>query len=442
MKSKVLYTCLMVFIATSAFAQWNWPEDPEEKKEVQSLYTLYDDSYKQGNYEEAKVPLDKLLSDYPKLNKSIYINGRKIYMELWKGEQDPAAKSAAAEKVMSIWDGRFANYPGDEAKNIDRKAIDAFQLYFKENAKTQFLLDLFEKTYELKGNNAYYPVGRYYMNSAVFGVVRKIGITDDEVLEIYNRSTEHIDFQIANAKKKNQDLKKYEAIKEAIDAKLADLNLIDCDFIVEKLVPKFDENPDDIELANKIFVFAFDGGCTDEAWFVKAAEKKFESDPNFGVAQLLASRAAKDKDLEKAKEYYLKAVELTDDNTDKAKVLKQLASTLRIEGDKKGARQYAFETINADPSLAGDMYTLIGDMYMGSSECDQKKSQIDDRARFIAAFDMYAKANNRAKMAQAKQQFPTISDIFTANREEGESISVGCWIGGSVSLQRRPEGQQ
>ena len=155
----------------------------------------------------------------------------------------------------------------------------------------------------------------------------------------------------------------------------------------------------------------------------------------------MGSRYAKDKDFDKAKEYFTKAAELTDDNTDKASVLKQMASMYRIEGNKSEARKYALQTAEVDPTLAGDMYTMIGDMVMSSSECDGKTSQVDDRARFIVAYDYYQKAGDRLKMSQAKAQYPTIGDIFTANREEGESVFVGCWIKKNAKLARRPEQQ-
>lgn len=441
MKFRVLFSLLILLASTSVFAQFNWPEDPEKKKDAQTTYTLYDDSYKQGDYDGAKPHLEKLLTEYPNLSKAIYINAIKIYKEIWKKEKDKAQKTAAAEKVMSLYDKRFEIFNGEEAKGIDRKAIDAFQFFYRDKEKTQFLLDMFAKTYELKGDNAFYPVGRYYMNTAALAFARKIGISDGQILEIYNRTTQHIDAQIVKAKGKNQNTKKYDEIKQAIDQKLADLNLINCDFIVEKLVPEFEEAPNDAELANKIFVFAFDGGCTEEDWFVKAAEKVFESDPNFGVAKLLGSRYAKEKNYEKAKEYFLRAAELTDDNTDKGSVLKQMASMMRIEKNKSEARKYAMMTMETDPALASEMYEMIGDMIMGASECDKQESQVDDRARFIAAFDYYQKAGNRLKMSQAQAQFPTIGDIFTANKEEGQSISVGCWIQKSVKLKRRPEQQ-
>ena len=97
------------------------------------------------------------------------------------------------------------------------------------------------------------------------------------------------------------------------------------------------------------------------------------------------------------------------------------------------------KTAEIDPTLVSEMNTMIGDMIMGSSECDKKVSQVDDRARFIAAYNYYAKAKNSAKMAQARAQFPTIGKIFEATKEEGQSVSVGCWIQTTVKLRRRPE---
>ena len=441
MKLKVLHTLGMILLATSAFAQsgWNWPEDPAEKKEVQSTYTLYNDSYRAGNFEEAKVPLEKLLTEYPKLNKSIYINGRTIYKEAWTNEKDPSKKGAAADKVMGIWEARFANYPDEEAKSIDRMAIDAFLMMYKDASKTQYLLDLFDKTIGIRGDKTNYAVLKYHMVAAKLGVSRNLNMSDDMILKIYNQNMTILDAQITNLKGQNKSTAKQESAKQEIDKELANLGVIDCDFIVNKLVPDFRANPDDAELATKIFSFAFNGGCTDTDWFADAAIKMFENEPNYGVAYLLATRFLKEKDYIKSTEYFLKAVELTEDNTDKAKALKQIASSARTQNDKPQAREYALKTVEAEPSTAADMYTMIGELYLGSSECDKKVSQIDDRARFIAAYDMFVKAGNRSRMKVARENFPAYSDIFTANREEGEKITVGCWIQATVSLQRRPE---
>ncbi len=439
MRFKALFIVSMMVLAFGASAQFTWPEDPAEKSEAQTLWTVFDDSYKQGDFEAAKVPLQSLIEKYPTLSKSLYINGIKVWKESFKNEKDAVKKSEAAVKVMEFYKMRYDNFPGEEAKVIDRQANDAFQFFYKDKSKTRYVLDLFDKAYELKGNKAVYSLGRYNMNMAAIAYSRNIGITDEEILNIYDRCVNHIDYYIEKAKSENKSTKRYDQIKEFVDKKLADLRLIDCEFIVNKLVPEFEANPTDAELANKIFVFAFDGGCTDEAWFTAAAEVVFTSNPNYGVGYMLGTKFGADKEYDKSKEYFLKSVELTDDNTDKGKALKQIANTYRIQKNKAEARKYAIQAAEVDPSLKEDMYTMIGDMIMNSSECDKKVSQVDDRARFIAAYDYYAIAGNGAKMSSAKAQFPTIGDIFTVNKEEGQSIMVGCWVQKSVKLQKRPQ---
>lgn len=440
MRLKALIVLAFMAVGFAANAQFTWPEDPEKRSEAQTLWTLFDDNYRQGNYDGAKPHLAKLVENYPKIGKSLYINGIKVWDETFSNSKDPAVQKEAAEMVMKLYDMRFENLPGQEESVIDRKAIDAFKYYYKDAEKTQMLLDVFDRAYELKGTNAFYPLGRYYMQLAVLAFARSnVDISKDRILEIYEQCVEHIEAVTAKARAGNKSTKRYDQIKEFIDEKLADMGIIDCEFIVNKLVPEFENNPNDPEIANKIFVFAYDGGCTDADWFVKAAETYFANSPQYGVGYLLGVKFGAEKEYEKSKEYFIKAAELTEDNTDKGKALKQVASTERINGNYTEARKYALEAVEVDPTLKAEMYELIGDMVMASTQCDEKVSQVDDRARYIAAYDYYAVAGNATKMAQAKAQFPTIGNIFTENKTEGESMTVGCWIQKTVKLQRRPE---
>lgn len=440
MRLKALMVLAMIVLCSSARAQFFWPEDPQQRSEAQTLWTLFDDNYRQGNYEAAKPHMAKLLEKYPKLSTSLYINGIKVWDEAFDNAKDEAAQNKAADMVMKLYDMRFEHFEDQEKDVIDRKAVDAFKYYYKDAEKTQMLLDVFDRAYELKGVDANYSLGRYYMQLAVLAFARSnVQISKDQIMEIYEQCTKHIDHEIAQAKASNKSTKRYDDIKEFVDEKLGDMGIIDCDFIVNKLVPEFEQNPNDAELANKIFVFAYDGGCTDSDWFVKAAEVHFANSPQYGVGYLLGVKFGADKEYDKSKEYFIKAAELTEDNTDKGKAWKQVAATERIKGNYAEAKKYALEAAEIDPTLKGEMYELIGDMVMASTDCDKKVSQVDDRARYIAAYDYYAVAGNNTKMAQAKAQFPTISDIFTENKKEGDSMTVGCWINKTVKLQRRPE---
>lgn len=441
MRLKLLFTLMVLSIGYSASAQFNWPEDPEKRKDAEVKWTLFSDSEKTGNYDAAKPHLEYILENYPKLSESTYITGIKIYDETFDNAKTEEAQKAAADKVMELYDTRFELFPESKKSNIDRQVISAFKYYFKEADKTNYLLDLFKETYELDGNNAFYPVAKYYMNIAALAFARNTGITGDEIIKIYDRSTEHIDAQIKAAKSKNRSTTAMQDVKDFIDEKLADLNLIDCNFIVEKLLPEFEKNPNDAELAKKIFTHAFNGGCTEQDWFVGAAERVFEADPNYGVANLLGSRYAQSKDYDKSKSYYRKAFELAEENTDKGKALKQIAQTERVQGNKTEARKIAIEAAEIDPTLKEEMYTMVGDMVLSSSECDEKKSQVQDRAKFIVAYDYYVQAGNQVKANQARSYFPSQGEIFTEGKEVGQSVFVGCWIQKSVKLQKRPDQQ-
>ena len=74
---------------------------------------------------------------------------------------------------------------------------------------------------------------------------------------------------------------------------------------------------------------------------------------------------------------------------------------------------------------------------MSYEDCKSGESRVTDRAVFLAAYEMYKLAGNAQQMNAAKEQFPSIEDIFNENKEEGENLTVGCWINETVSIKRR-----
>jgi hypothetical protein len=96
----------------------------------------------------------------------------------------------------------------------------------------------------------------------------------------------------------------------------------------------------------------------------------------------------------------------------------------------------AHQALNADPTNK-DAYTVIGNLYYNSyQECKKGVNEVEDRAVFFAAFEMYRKAGNAEKMKQAKEQFPLMETIHTYNMLPGDPVRVGCWINESYTVQR------
>ncbi len=428
---QLLTAILFLGSATVTLAQagWNWPQDVETAKEKNALYT---DAVRSKQYQTAVAPHSWLLENCPDLNESLYINGIKLYKGLSTSEKDAAKKKEYQAMTMKMYDQRI-QYFGNEGKVLNRKAYDAYKFYKGDRSKYQELLDLFDKTFELNGdrvldNNlgAYMDVVRRYKSAGN-------EISDDKIFEVYEIVSEVLSKRIEKGKK----LDFYNSVQKTVDDILASLVEVDCAFIEESLVPKMKQSQDP-KMAKKVFKLMLTGKCTDSPSFIEAAELVFETDPEYGLAKVIAIKYTSAGNTEKGNEWYDKAIELTEDNTEKAEIYMSKAKVSANLGRKAEARLNARKALANDPSLK-DAYTLIGNLYMTSyNDCKQGVSRVEDRLVFIAAFNQFQKAGDSERMQSAKEQFPTISDIFTEGLEEGQAKTVGCWINETVKLERRP----
>lgn len=436
MKTKItiLGVIFLFTISMSLSAQqWNWGDQVDVAKEKNVLYT---DAKKAKNYKAALEPLNWLLENTPDLNPSIYINGVDIYEELAKAETDPALKEEYIQTGLALFDKRAEIYPDDRNDIVDRKATYGYTFYGKNKEKYPFLYELYSKAFDLNG--AEMNSGNLVAYMLVIYKYRIAGgdLSDEEVINLYSSITEALNEQ--KSRVSGDSKKKYEKMLDQVDKILTATKVeISCEFVEEKFGPKLDQT-DDINMAKKIFDLMIKGKCIDRPLALKAAEKIQQSEPTYGVAKFLGAKNNQEGNDEKAISFYEEAASLTDDNTEKAEMYVNIARVQLKQGQKSTSRNSARRALSFDPSYA-DAYKLIGDLYMSSfDDCKGETSQVMDRAVFIAAYDQYRRAGHSAGMTNAKAQFPSIADIFNEGKEEGQSITVGCWINTTVTLERRP----
>lgn len=428
---KLVLLGLFIAINTISVAQqgWKWPEDVETAKEKNALYV---DAVKSKQFATAQAPHQWLLDNAPDLNESLYINGAKIYEGLVDAESDPAKKVALQEKALQMYDDRI-KYFGDEANVLNRKAFTAYKYYKGNKSKYQELMTLFDKTFEMNqaktlDNNlmAYMDVVRRYKLSGG-------DMTDEEVIDKYGMISDVIDGKI----KTGRNVPRLEKIQANVDKLLTATVTVDCQFVEDKLAPKMRENKDP-KMAKKVFQLMLSAKCSDSPTFVEAAEIVYETEPAFGLAKVIALKHASGGDMNKAIEYYTQALDLTDDNLKKSEIYLSMAQMYASNGNKSAARTNARKALANDPSVS-KAYTLIGNLYMQSyNDCKAGVSKVDDRLVFIAAYNQYKKAGDQSAMNSAKEQFPSIEEIFELGLTEGQSMTVGCWINETVILERRP----
>lgn len=429
--SKKISVLILVFLGFGASAQdWNWGEQVDIAKEKNVLYT---DALNAKNYSGALDPLNWLLTNTPDLNASIYINGIEIYEALAKKASDPVVKEGHIQKALKLYDTRIQYFDG-EADILDRKSLFAYRFYSKNKEKYPFLYELYTKAFELNGADMNSGNLVAYMN--VIYKYRFVGgdLADEVVIEKYSAISEALNTQ--KGRVTGDSKKKYDKMLGQVDKLLTATGVkITCEFVEEKLGPKLG---DDVNMAKKIFDLMIKGKCIDRPLALKAAGMIQKSEPTYGVAKFLATKNNIDGNTEVAIKYYEEAAGLTDDNEEKADMYVSIAKMQSKAGQKSSARSSARRALSFDPSYS-DAYKLIGDLYMQSfDDCKQEKSQVDDRAIFIAAYDQYKRAGYKAGMDNAQAQFPAISNIFSEGREEGEAITIGCWINTTVTLERRP----
>jgi tetratricopeptide (TPR) repeat protein len=379
-----------------------------------------------------------MLINAPKWNTKLYVDASTIYDGLATAEKDPAKKKMYIDSLMIIYDLRLQNC-GDEVNVLNRKAGANVKHNINNKEKAQELLAMFDRVYEISGNNvndnlleAYISV--IYVNFIAF----KGSLTDEQILTRYDKLMAVIDAKIAKVQQegKTADVDKYKKIKANIDDKLIKMVKVDCNFVKKNLEPKFRANPKDLALAKKIFKFMLEGNCADDPLWLDAALVIHETEKDCGLAKNLGKRFIA-TDLAKAEGFFKEAQTLCTLPDDKADILILLGAVEAKKNNSRGARELFRQAGAANPANK-DSFEKIGDLYMNAcDECCKRVSKAEDRLIYIAAYDMYARAGNQQKMASARAQFPSVTELFELNWKEGEKKTISCWVGETVTLRTR-----
>ncbi len=410
------------------------PADAALASEASRRFAIAVDAISIDRYREAASALNWLMKNVPDLYDGLYINAYKAYEELAEAATDENKKNMFLDSMIISYDKKEEIYGlNDREKN--NKAYRYYKYWKSDKEKIAAGMEAYRVVYEkpeaVINNNivSYMDMVRRY---------RAYGneYTNEQVIDVYSKVMNVIELKATEG----EDADKLDRYKAAVNGLLTQTmgNDLNCEFIEKNLAPPLDLG-DDLNLAKKVFGLLLERGCGDNKYIEVAAKIIQKQEPTEGIAKVLAQRAFGKKDYENAAAFYMEALKLSTDNEKKADLQMNISQLNLAQGKKTEARSAAMEAAKLDPAKANEAYTYIANMYMNSfDDCSKKQSQIDDRSIFMAAYDLYQRAGNTAGMAEAKKQFPTVSDVFTANKKEGESIRVGCWINVTTTIKTRP----
>lgn len=428
----IAFLCLGSLQSLQAQTEWQWPTDEGLKTIALEKQAFYQIQMGMENHEGALSTLYWLYKNNPQLHTAIYKDGAKNIESLLETELTKERQVELEDSLIWMYDQRI-DYFNDQSA-VDRKAYAAFKLHYRNSKKYPLLNKFYDTLFTLPVSEIslfnitpYMTLGVYYYKS------NPKEMTGEQVIAIYDRVTSTIDEKITaggNQKKLQKEQSKVDALFNTVD-------LLNCQFIEEKIVPKYRENPEDINLIKKVFTYSLRAKCMDQPYFLEAAESLDKIDPSSKLEKTIGDRYFASEEYAKAIEYYKMAQALAEENDEKYELLyKEALSDSRL-GKKSEARKKAIEALSLKPEDSKSL-DLIGNLYFSSyEECKAGKSRVIDRATFLAAYEMYRRSGNNEMMEQAKAQFPSIEEIFNEGMKEGDMITVPCWIQIQVSLKRR-----
>lgn len=426
--------------------------------------SIFAENVKAKNYTEAEPQLAELRKNCPTINSAIYAYGERIY----KAKIDKATdKKAVVQELIQLYRDRLKNVPektdkGDVLGDIGTLMVD----YEIGSIKEQY--NVFDEAFKTDLENFKNPKSLYLYFELYYKMYTEgtHGIELENLIEKYEELTEKFESESERlAITKNEIIKKTDAGKELTSKekkseRIADTNikaiaifsgnmesLIEKVSTCETLIPlfrkNFDQNKDNILWLKRAAGRLDTKGCDEDPLFIELVEAVDALEPSANSKRYLSGIYERKGDVKKAEDYLKQSLSMETDPIRKGKLLYKIADKAKKSGQKSRARQYYLEAVQNNPSL-GSAYLKIAQLYASSvNECGN--DEFTKRAGYWKAAEMARKAgqvdpslNSIASRTASSymQSAPSKSDVFTKGYKGGESVSLNCWIGGSVTIPK------
>ena len=419
---------VMALSSTSVFAQGKYGADSANCIKYLSFYKDY---FKQKSYNEALPNWREAFKRCPPTaNQTMLVDGTTLMRKLIsQNSKNPVYREKLVDSLMMIHDIRIANYPKYAVTARNNKGLDLAN-YVQNDPER-----LYKEYGEIIAGNKTKTkptILLFYFDSAV-ELYKNGSLDEEEIIGVYEGCMELLSKMDP---KDAADKEMVDDMKLKSEELFASNNIADCDKLIELYTPKFEADPQNIELAEKIvrFMSAADG-CTDNALFISAATSIHKSNPTHASAYTLYKLNASTGKSAEAVKYLQEAIDREDsDAAQDAEYYYELAVYNFKCGNNLAAEQAAKKVIPlaTTSEIKGKTYMLIGTIW-GGVRCDG--NDIAKRAPYWVAVDYFerAKAADPELAAEAnkrineyKKYYPLTADAFMFGVNDGETYQVSC----------------
>lgn len=368
----------------------------------------------------------------PASQKSLYINGVKLYENLAEKEKDPVKKEAYLDTMFSIYDQR-----------IEVFGQKCYVLGYKGQSMLVHRTDQKEETYNILkesvegcGNKTQAGTVVAFM-FATINLEKEGKITAEDVVAVFEKLS-----GICAANKDSKYADKYAQAQEKIESVTSPY--LSCEVLVPSAEKNFEANKENVDWLRNSVKLLKAKKCYEAPVFSKIAEAYFKLEPSAEGAEGMGKLFLGKKDYDKAIEFFKKAADMADNDEEKAQYNLSIAEAYLYAKSYSSARTYAQKAASLKSGW-GEPYMVIGDAYMYSaSSCDD--GELGRYGAYWAAVDKYSKAKSMdasvaseasKKIARASASYPETKDVFFYSKKSGDSYTVGCWINETTTVRTK-----
>ena len=420
----------------------------EQDREFMNQYSLFNEFYKQNNFESALPHWKNLFNKYPKSTLNLYIRGINMYETFIEKTNSSAEKEKFIDEMMRIYDKRMKHF-GEEGYVMGRKATTWLKYKLEEgrDVASDESKEILRKGYNWiqesisqRGKETELPVLVLLMQTTR-SLFLLNELPKETVVKNYNISNEILE-SIKTEESDPERLSNAAQVQAYVEEIFGSSGAADCESLVNIFSPQFEEKKNDAEFIKSMLRRLRAANCDESVLFANATEQLYNLEPSSEAAFNMARRFIKKDDIENAKRYYQQAMEQESDKEQLAKYNYEYALiALSKDNNPQEARRYARQALDHKPNYC-DALMLIGDIYASASR-SFGANEFERQSVYWVAVDYYERARSQADCAvdasrkanEYKKHFPSKEEAFFLGLQEGQTYKVGGWINESTKIR-------
>ena len=474
---KKLFLALIALVAMTTNAQngvsnpYRFGQGEDSVRCIQSI-SIMNTNVKNKEYKIAYNSWKILFDEFPVARVDTYTNGIKILNEFISKESDPQKKEDYINELMSIYDQQIKYLSQlqaitktklSEGQILGKKVIDLIK--YRKDTPVEEVYEMLAKSVALEQGQSEYVITELfmkysglkykndqshgeqiiedYLNASVYivDVLDKYHDNIEKCLQKYQEEGDPKDS--INAGKYSKMIDASRVAKSNIDAYFINSGAASCEDLDRIYAPLIEENKGNIEYLNKVITVMAMLRCTNQDAYLAASEYAFEIDPNptSKAAMGCGYRYFKKGDIDKAMEYFDRAIELEASVTNKSELCYKVADIYYNLSKYSKARSYAQKALALN-SKYGAPHILIAQCYAATPNWSDDNTLNNctyylciDRLERAKSVDPSVKREADKLIASYKKYTPSNEELFMKGYKTGEKVTIGGWINETTSIR-------